>query len=97
MNLIRWILGIPVAFMLSIGILLFFSITMDKSNLYSYGNPYIFLAIHSTKLTVGFSLFIFLSCLFLPSNRRYGLLISNIIGILFIGILIFLKFYYGTH
>jgi hypothetical protein len=75
MNLARYILGIALAFILYVALVIFFVECTDSFLLRNL-NYKIYLVIHSLQIISNGSLFVFLSCLFVPSPKKYAAVIT---------------------
>ena len=87
MNVLRWIFGIPLAFLLGIG-LLYVVVTVDtRSPGYTLSFSFAFRVL---ELITVLGVPVFLSCLFTPSPKKYAALISvSIITVFTVAVLIY--------
>jgi len=81
MKIIRWIFGIPLAFVLSAGIVLAGAYGMNDDILSNSYKAFEFIDHLLITMLVGF-LFVLGSCFFVPSNRKYAAFIAIIVSIL---------------
>jgi len=87
MNVLRWIFGIPLAVVISLGLLTLFTYSVDK---YLGVSRYVlYIIVHAAGIVFSFTLLVFLSCLFIPAAKKYAALFSIIIMAILIGIAFF--------
>ena len=90
MNLLRWIVGIPLAFAISIGLIMLNS-DYGLGNNYLNKNVFVYLLYYLSVNILCFFLAVFLSCIFIPYNKRYAALIAVVISLSFIVIGLYFK------
>jgi len=88
MNVLRWIFGIPLAFLIAIGFL-YVLVTFDtQPRGYGFSFSFVFSVLAVIFI---FGVPVFLSCLFAPSPKKYAALISvSLITVLTIALFIYL-------
>jgi glucan phosphoethanolaminetransferase (alkaline phosphatase superfamily) len=91
MNLLRLILGIPLAFSISSGMVMLFA-NINVANNYAVHNAIFNLTYHAIIAIICFFAFVFLSCLLIPSNKKYAALIAVVISIILNGISLYAHF-----
>ncbi|WP_295797306.1 hypothetical protein [Mucilaginibacter sp.] len=78
MNLLRWILGIPLSLSITFGLIVLF-VELNVANELTSHNFYFYLAYHLFLTISSFSLCVFLSCLFIPHTKKIAGLITVVI------------------
>ncbi|MCO5946987.1 hypothetical protein [Mucilaginibacter flavidus] len=78
MNLLRWILGIPLSLSITFGLIVLF-VELNIANELTSRNFYFYLVYHLFLTISSFSLCVFLSCLFVPHIKKIAGLITVII------------------
>jgi len=95
MKLLRWILGIPLAFGIVLG--LTYIIIDSNSIAHFFGqNVKLDLAYHFVFVCILFFLLLFLSSLFVPAPKKYGTIITAAICYLIVLGLLYYRFFVAT-
>lgn len=84
MVILRWILGIVLAGVLTLGLagfIMHHDGNVDMNNLNAFQYWVVFLTVPS----VAFGLFVFLSCAFVPSQKKYAGILVVLASIVFVG------------
>jgi len=84
MNVLRWIFGIPLAVVISLGLMTLVIYSVDEHLRVSNYDLYTF--VHAAEIIFSFTLLVFLSCLFAPAPKKYAALFSITIMVILIGI-----------
>jgi len=90
MKVLRWIFGIPLAFAITVGVLMLIA-WQGNLELY-FHNFYVYMAITEFEIAFTFALPVFLSSLFAPSPKKYAALIGVVIVTAFILLVLFYTF-----
>jgi hypothetical protein len=89
MNLIRWILGFPLATVISLGTLVL-SITYGNIGaLHIYAFAFIY---RIAIIMFSFAIWVFLTCLFIPSYKKYAGFLPAILSLALAGLSIYVSF-----